>query len=63
MTKQQLSDFLREHDVTVIGFKARDQYVVRQVGDKQFSRKEQRAAHIELIHAYLNIVNAEKSED
>lgn len=63
MTKEQLSNFLREHDITVVGFKAKDQYVVKQVGEEKFQRTEQRAAHIALIHAYLNIVNAEKSED
>lgn len=63
MTKEQLSNFLREHGVKVIGFKAKDQYVVRQVGEEQFSRKEQRRAHIALIHAFLAVMDGIHAND
>ena len=58
-----MSNFLREHGVTVIGFKAKDQYVVRQVGEQQFSRKEQRRAHIALIHAFLAVMDGIHAQD
>ena len=58
MIKEQMSNFLREHGVTVVGFKGRDQYYIKQVGDETFQRKEQRRAHIALIHAFLAVMDA-----
>ena len=63
MTKEQLSNFLREHGVTVVGFKARDQYVVKQVGEEKFQRTEQRRAHIALIHAFLAVMQGIHAND
>ena len=63
MTKEQMSNFLREYGVTVVGFKAKDQYIVRQVGEEKFSRKEQRRAHIALIHAFLSVMSGIHAQD
>ena len=63
MTKEQMSNFLREHGIPVVGFKAKDQYVVRQIGDEKFKRTEQRRAHIALIHAFLAVMNGIHAQD
>ena len=63
MTKEQLSNFLREHGIEVVGFKAKDQYIVRQVGDEKFARTEQRRAHIALIHAFLAVMDGIHAQD
>ena len=63
MTKEQMSNFLREHGVTVVGFKGKDQYYIKQVGDEQFSRKDQRRAHIALIHAFLAVMQGIHAND
>ena len=63
MTKEQMSNFLREQGITVVGFKAKDQYIVRQVGEEKFSRKEQRRAHIALIHAFLAVMSGIHAQD
>ena len=63
MTKEQKSNYLREHGIEVIGFKARDQYIVKQVGEKKFGRHEQRAAHLALIEAFLEVVREEAGKE
>lgn len=63
MTKEQKSNYLRKHGITVVGFKARDQYIVKQVGEQQFGRHEQRAAHLALIEAFLEVVRKETAEE